>query len=74
MENAYPDSVVVVDDPVLNHLLELLFRHTESRMNLPQRHLKVLSVDSQVVDIVRDTCHGPNLDMSIERKTRRALD
>src|SRR5713101_2061884 len=63
-----------MDDTILYHLREFLFRHTKSRVHLIKRIREIVQVDPQILHIVRYARYRADLDMSIERKTSRALD
>jgi hypothetical protein len=92
----YLDILVEMDDAVLDDLLQLLFRYTESGLDFLQSVHKVVAIDLELVYVVGDTglrshlktqreiwitfpassfrFFNVYLDMSVERKTRGALD
>ena len=63
-----------MDDTILYDLRKLLFRHTKSRVHLVKRIREIVQVHPQILHIVRYARYRADLDMSIERKTSRALD
>ena len=63
-----------VHDSVRDNLLQLLFGHTKSRMNLIKRMHEIIPINAHVLHIVRDTSSSADLDMSIERKGRSRFD
>lgn len=63
-----------MDDTVVDHSREFFFRYSERRMYLLESAQKVRSGDLHVADVVGDTRHSADLDVSVERKGRGAPD
>ena len=67
------DDNVVVYNTVLHDLRKLLLGNTKRGVHFIQRIRKVALVDTQMFDIVGDAGYRADLDVTIERKTSRAL-
>jgi len=57
----YIDVGSVVDNSVLNDLLQLFFGDTKRGLYLVEGAYKVVPIDTEVLDIVRDPGNCPNL-------------
>jgi hypothetical protein len=56
-----------VNDAVLDNLLKLLFRNTESWVDFVERANEVPAGHAQVLDVFRDPGHGSDLTRYVRR-------
>lgn len=60
-KGTHVNNTVVADDPILDDLLQLLFRDTERRVHFVESMHEVAAIHSQIVYVVADTGHCADL-------------